>query len=424
MDGVRSRSGYKLFSPFDLGSLRLKNRIVRSATWDPAMIFGRRVDGRTLDTYRKLAHGGAAMIIVGDFNVVPRDACEPGLADSRPDRCSYDDVRIAGFPRLADAVHGEDPDVRIVAQVTAHVPGKGVSAVRSPLTGRAPEPLTATEIGTMVEYIAIAIEGIRDDGFDAAQLHAAHGSLLCRFLSPYSNRRDDEYGGSPEGRTRLFSEIVERTRARVGSFPILTKLNGTDYIEGGIDPATLKRQTQLLADVGISAIEVSGGMHESLLRSEEELGFRPVPMPESHTRIASPDRQSYFLPYARTVDPAVPTILTGGNLDAERLERILQDGAVDLIGLSRPLIREPDLPERWLHGRGSSIAACLSCNACIFDMHDGIRAGRPGHTRCLVDEAPDRLAEAAEWLAGWVDSIRSRSREGANDGSSESEGES
>ena len=348
------------------------------------------------------------MIIVGDFGVVPSHALERELAPNSASAFTYDDVRINDFARLADAVHHEAPGTPIIAQVSAHVPGKGVSSVPSPFTGRAPEPLSPREIKALGEFFATAIEGVRDDGFNGAQLHAAHGGLLCRFLSPYSNRRRDTYGRSSEGRTRFLVEILQAARARVGDFPILIRMNGTDYVAGGIDTETLAEQGALLAEAGFDAIEISGGMHEALLLPEEELGFPPVPACESHTQISDPEKQSYFLPYARAIDVDVPVILTGGNLDVERLERILLEGDVDLIGLSRPLIREPNLPNRWRAGRGPATASCLSCNGCIYELNMSCGQRGPRHVRCLVDDEPARLAEARQWLNGWRERVLSR----------------
>ena len=130
-----SREGYRLFSPWRIGRLQLSNRLVRSATWDPTMVFSRQVDDTTLETYRRLARGGVGMIIVGDFGVVPKQALEMGLDPNSASAFTYDDVRVNDFARLADAVHHEAPGTPIIAQVSAHVPGKGVSPVRSPLSG-------------------------------------------------------------------------------------------------------------------------------------------------------------------------------------------------------------------------------------------------------------------------------------------------
>jgi 2,4-dienoyl-CoA reductase-like NADH-dependent reductase (Old Yellow Enzyme family) len=184
-------------------------------------------------------------------------------------------------------------------------------------------------------------------------------------------------------------------------------MNGTDYVAGGIDTETLAEQATLLAEAGFDAIEISGGMHEALLLSKEELGFPPVPASESHTEISDPSKQSYFLPYARAIDVDVPIILTGGHLDAERLEQILLEGDVDLVGLSRPLIREPDLPNRWREGRGSATASCLSCNGCIYELNMSCGRHGPRQVRCLVDAEPTRLAEAKRWLESWREQVLS-----------------
>jgi 2,4-dienoyl-CoA reductase-like NADH-dependent reductase (Old Yellow Enzyme family) len=107
-----SREDYRLFSPLSVGPLQLPNRLVRSPTWDPTMVFPRQVDDTTLETYRRLARGGGGMIIVGDFDVVPRQALEQGPAPDLAPASTYDDVRIDDFARLADAVHREAPGRR------------------------------------------------------------------------------------------------------------------------------------------------------------------------------------------------------------------------------------------------------------------------------------------------------------------------
>jgi 2,4-dienoyl-CoA reductase-like NADH-dependent reductase (Old Yellow Enzyme family) len=243
---------------------------------------------------------------------------------------------------------------------------------------------------------------MRECGFDGVQLHAAHGSLLSCFLSPYTNRREDEYGGSVQNRVRIVHDIVHGARRTVGDWPILIKVNCTDYLVGGLDIEAFPAQAREVARAGVDAIEVSGGMWDCLARSAEELGFRPVPAPESHTRIHRPDQQSYFLKFAERLDVDVPVILVGGNRDVERLERIVRRGAVDLIALCRPLINEPDLPRRWLEGRGSSGTDCISCNSCIHDLI--VHPGRPepGVVRCVFKHDPQHHRLAQQWLSSWV----------------------
>jgi 2,4-dienoyl-CoA reductase-like NADH-dependent reductase (Old Yellow Enzyme family) len=250
--------------------------------------------------------------------------------------------------------------------------------------------------------LAEAIAARQAEGFDGVQFHAAHGGLLSRFLSPYSNRRQDEYGGPARNRARIIREAVDRARQRVGDFPILIKMNGTDYVEGGIDLDNLRGLALEIQRAGVDAVEISGGMWECLVRSEEELGFRPVPAPESHTRLRRPERQSYFLPYAQRLALDIPVILVGGNRDVERLEAILGGGRVDFISLCRPLIREPDLPHRWRAGRGDSATACISCNSCLYDMYTRLDRGEPGIVTCLAGEDLGRVGEAQRWLNNFV----------------------
>lgn len=141
---------------------------------------------------------------------------------------------------------------------------------------------------------------------------------------------------------------------------------------------------------------------DCLLRSEEELGFRPVPSPEAHTRLGRPERQSYFLPYAERLHLDIPIILVGGNRDVERLETIVRQGRVDLVALCRPLLCEPDLPRRWREGRGPHTAACISCNSCLYAML--VHPGRPEPdvASCIYRQDKEMYRQAQHWLAGWA----------------------
>jgi 2,4-dienoyl-CoA reductase-like NADH-dependent reductase (Old Yellow Enzyme family) len=289
-----------------------------------------------------------------------------------------------------------------VAHLSGEYPGVGPSDVPSPFRGTKLKPLSTKQIQAIVHCFIQAVAGVKDDGFDGVQLHAAHGGLLSRFLSPYTNRREDEYGGSAENRARIIGEIVAGARRLVGDFPILIKMNCTDYVEGGTDIATFPVLAKAIQDSGVDAIEISGGMWDCLIRPEEELGFRPVPAPESHTRIQNPEKQNYFLPYAEKTKLDIPLILVGGNRDVEQLEEIIRQGKVDFFALCRPLISEPDLPKRWLEGRGRSGTDCVSCNACIYDMRTHVEERKPWVATCLVKHDKKRLKAAQQWLSSWV----------------------
>ncbi|MDH4209214.1 MAG: NADH:flavin oxidoreductase [Anaerolineae bacterium] len=396
-----TRSHYILFSAGHIGSLTLKNRLVRSATWDPCILQERQMTAEVVDTYRELAIGGVGLIITGGFPVASEGmpfTDEPGTALRL-----YDDLRVEGAHRLAQAVHQAAPDCKVVAQLeTGHV-GKAPSAIPSPFGDEPQAPLTAGEIRDIVASFVQAIVAAQADGFDGVQLHAAHGGFLSRFLSPYSNRRTDEYGGSAHNRARIVREIVWGAREKVGELPILIKMNGTDYMEGGIDLSNLPELAKEIEDAGIDAVEVSGGMWDCLARSEAALGFRPGPSPEAHTHIAHSAQQSYFLPYAEALDLGIPIILVGGNRDVERLEAIVRGGKVDFIALCRPLISEPHLPRRWMEGRGKSGTDCISCNACLYDMF--VHPGRetPGLVHCVFKADKEKYRAAQEWVATWVE---------------------
>jgi 2,4-dienoyl-CoA reductase-like NADH-dependent reductase (Old Yellow Enzyme family) len=392
------RNGYKIFSEGKFGNLTLSNRLVRSATWDPSILKSREMSDEVLDLYRNVALGGIGLIITGDFPTVPE-----GLFDDAGKRAySYEDVRIEGLGKLVDVVHGAAPRCKIVAQLSGDYFGTAPSDIPSPYTTERDRPLSTREVRTIAACLAEGIVRMKEEGFDGVQLHAAHGGLLSRFLSPHTNRRADEYGGPAKNRARIVKEAIGKAREKVGNFVILIKMNGTDYLEGGTDIHNFPELAEEIASAGVDGIEISGGMWDCLVRSEEELGFRPVPSPESHTRIKSADKQSYFLKYAEKLSLDIPVILVGGNRDVERLEEIVQRGKVDFISLCRPLISEPDLPNRWLEGRGSSSTDCISCNSCIYDMimHPGRE--EPGIATCLFKHDREQYKIARRWIASWV----------------------
>jgi len=394
------RNHYKLFSRGQIGPLTLSNRLVRSATWDPSILKARRMKDEVLELYRRVAEGGVGLIITGDSSVIPDGLLEGDPPP--PEAFRYLQVRIEGYDRLVNLVHTVAPACKIMAQLSADAPGVGPSDVPSPFATERTRPLSTEQVRTMVHCLVESIAGIQDEGFDGVQLHAAHGGLLSCFLSPYTNRRHDEYGGSAANRARLVREVVSGAREKVGDFPILVKMNGTDYVPGGLDLETFPELAREIADAGVDAIEISGGMWECLVRTEADLGFRPVPAPESHTRLRSPDKQSYFLEYAERLDLDIPLILVGGNRDAERLEAILQRGTVDFIAMCRPFLSEPGLPKRWLEGRGRSDTECISCNSCLYDMYTSLERGEPRLAACVLKQDRPRVGEAQRWLASWV----------------------
>ena len=361
----------------------------------------RQMSKEVLNLYKELALGGVGLIITGGFTVCNQQSAED---DSNGWLLGYDGLRVEGIEELAETVHSSVADCSVIAQVENGSVNAAPSEFTSAFSKRTYRQLTVEEIGDIVHCFVEAIVDMKKSGFDGVQIHAAHGSLLARFLSPITNNRNDAYGGSISNRTKIIRDIVTSARKSVGKFPILIKVNCTDYLVGGTDIDSFPDLATEIERAGVDAIEVSGGMWECLFRSEKELGFRPVPAPESHTRIGSTEKQSYFLKYIEKLDIAIPIILVGGNRDIERLEEIIGKGEVDFIALSRPLIREPDLPNRWLEGRGSQRTDCISCNSCIYSMHH--HSDRL--VTCVHKDDKSLHGVAQEWLSTWVERVSRR----------------
>ena len=392
------RNNYKIFSEGHIAGLDIKNRIIRSATWDVPVTVTKDVPDIVVDYYRKLTLGGSGLIITGDFPVTPDSEFTAAT--------TFSDVVVTGLEKIVEIVHKSDERCKVIAQLNTGIVRKAPSERVSLFTGSTIPALTEEEIKVVIACFAQAVKRARDLGYDGVQFHAAHGTLLCDLLSPYTNKRTDQYGGTTENRVRVIRDIVGAARSEVGDFPILIKANCTDYMPGGIDMASFPELALEIERAGIDAIEVSGGRYDCLLRSEKELGFRAVPAAESHTRINSPEKQSYFYPYTERLRCSIPIILVGGNKDVEHVEQLLQKGKVDFIAMCRPLICEPSLPIRWLSGKGKSRADCISCNSCIYDMIMNASKGQANITRCLYKADKNEHKRAQKWLASWVEKHR------------------
>ena len=392
-----------VFSSGRIGQIEIKNRLVRSATYENAATTEGEVSDKLVELYGALAKGGIGLIITGITTVNPKGVAMPRTMRLDNDSC------IPSIKRVSRAVRQTAPDCKVILQL--YHPGRQIldranaekmmsvlppallayiqrhpevlapqgathgvvepiapSAVYDTMFERTPRALRLEEIDEIIEAFAASIRRAREARFDGVQLHAAHGYLLCSFLSPGTNQREDEYGGSTENRTRIVREIYHRAGKQVGDdFPILIKINTTDFLPGGTDLDEAIRVGKLLQETGFAAIETSGGMWEAVMQTKEELGWPPVLLPESRTRIKTKDQEAYFLPGAKVIKESTnaTVMLVGGLRSFSRIEEVLQSGAADFISLSRPLIRQPDLPELWRSGKGADKAECISCNACL-----------------------------------------------------------
>jgi 2,4-dienoyl-CoA reductase-like NADH-dependent reductase (Old Yellow Enzyme family) len=345
-----------LFSPEKIGNVEIKNRIVRSATFVNAA----NPDGTVTDEFTKiytdLAKGGTGLIITG-IVAIDDEGKAPGNQAGL-----YDDSQLESHKKFVKAVH-EYSDVKIAPQLS-HTGRQGrnsisPSAVLSHLTKKMPRVLTNEEIKTMIKNFVNAGRRAYECEYDLLQLNGAHGWMLSNFLSPYSNRRTDEYGGSTENRTRILVEIYNQLRDEVGkNFPITVKLQTQDCVENSITLEEGKKITKIVVDTGYDAIEPSGGGIEPGMMTGKML---PAPF------IKTEDQENFFLPTIKdfaSVLKDTKVILMGGVRNPVKAEKLLQEGIIDFIALSRPLIIEPSLPNRWKEG-DLSPALCTSCNACF-----------------------------------------------------------
>ncbi|MBE0501199.1 MAG: NADH:flavin oxidoreductase [Desulfuromonadales bacterium] len=351
-----------LFKEGSMNRLRLKNRIVRSATWEGMCTPEGEASRRLLELYRELVKGGVGLIISG-YSYVRADGKQ------MPGKMGIDnDSLIPALQKLTDVVH--DHGGRVFCQL---VHAGGLAATDAPLAPSAKDATSLRamhqhDIDELVAAFAAAAKRAQESGFDGLQLHGAHGYLINQFLSPLTNRRQDNYGGSLENRTRFLREVYQAVRREVGNdYPVTIKLTAADNIDGGF---TLEEAVIVAGQLdawGIDAIEVSSGTAAAGALS-------PV-----RQLIDRPEQEAYNADYARAIKQAVkaPVMVVGGIRSPAIAEELLKGGAVDFVALSRPLIREPDLVNRW-QADATHRATCISCNGCF-------RPGlKEGGIRCIV----------------------------------------
>ncbi len=354
-------------TPFDsgsLGSMTVKNRFVRSATWEGLANEDGSCSAGLVDLTRELAKGQVGLIISGHAIVSAEGQASPR------DVAIHDDCFLPGLKQMTAAAH--QGGSKIVAQL-AHaglqakatltqrdVVGPSSMANSGRLLGR---EMTPEEIEQTIQSFVNAAERSQQAGFDGIQIHAAHGYLLSQFLSPYFNKRTDEYGGSIQNRVRIVLAILERTKAALGAaFPVSIKINSDDFIDGGLTVEEMLRISALLESAGIDGIELSGGTVDVAGRHN----------PSRRGRLKSPRQEVYYREAAGRFKQriGVPLLLVGGIRSYSVAEALLEEGTADYICLSRPFIREPHLIARWKSGDREK-SACRSCNLCCKPIQDG-----------------------------------------------------
>lgn len=351
-----------LFSPGKIGNVQIKNRIVRSATHERSSEKYGYVGDAHIKIYTDLAEGGVGLIITGFTAVDPAGQGSPFQV------ALFDDSFTAGQKKLVKAVH-DYSEIKIAPQL-GHTGRLGMHAKHHPVapspvyaksTKLTPRELKTEEIKGLVKKFIEAGCRAYECGYDMVQLHGAHGYFLSNFVSPFTNKRTDEYGGAPENKSKIFVDIFNGIRDEVGkNFPILVKLQTQDFIPEGLALEEAKEIVKILVDAGFDAIEPSGGGAEAMGAG------KPYPS----MIVKKPEDENYFLPTIKKLKPYMKNsalILMGGIKNPISAEEILKEKTADFIAMSRPLIYEPDLANRWKSGDHSP-AKCKSCNSCYFVM--------------------------------------------------------
>lgn len=361
----------QLFEETKINQMKLKNRFVRSATWEGLACPDGSNNEKITEMMAELAKGQVGLIISSHAYVNPVGRAHNGQLGI------YDDHLVDSYRDMIKKVHNEGS--KIIMQIT-HAGGRAIGKSKD---GKAIGPsdlefkkyncrkMTISEIKQTIDDFVNAALRAKKAGFDGVQLHGAHGFLLNQFLSPFFNKRIDNYGGNIENRAWIILEIIDAIRLSLGQhFVVMIKLNSDDFLEGGFTPEQMVQVSKLLEEAGIDAIELSGGNSIGKY-SSSRIG-----------RINRTEDEVYYRDAAKLYKKNinVPLILVGGISSLQVARELVEQELADYIALCRPLIREPDLIKRWLSGNTSK-ASCIYCNQCFIPT----RAGEGLY--CMVEAA-------------------------------------
>ena len=325
-----------IFDAVELKNLHLKNRLVRSATWEGLAAIDGSISDDTYEIYRELAAGGVGAIITGFTSVAANDFYFGGMM-----RLS-DDKLIPQYKKLVEIIHAQN--CAAIAQLALGAFYRELGAKKFSEVGET--FMTAEEVRGVIKNFVDAAARAEVCGFDGVQIHAAHFFFLSRFISPLANQRSDEFGGSTEKRAKILLDILNGIKISAPKLHVTIKINSSDFSSGGLDEDESLAICKMLAAGGIDSIEVSGNG-------------------TSVGGIKAGVNEGYFADFAARLAEkiSVPVICVGGWRSREVMEKFLNQTRVELISLSRPLIREPDFPKK-LFADKNSVSKCVSCNAC------------------------------------------------------------
>jgi 2,4-dienoyl-CoA reductase-like NADH-dependent reductase (Old Yellow Enzyme family) len=361
-----------LATPLAIGAMVLPNRFAMAPMTTNFAGPDGAVTDALCDYLAARADGGFGLVITENFGVHPSGRVMPRMAMA--DR----DDRLPGLRRLARAVTSRG--ARLFGQIShcgrqsrsafTGGPLLAPSAIPCPLNREVPRAMSAEDIEAMTDAFATAALRLEEAGFDGVEIHAAHGYLVGGFLSTYSNRREDEHGGSLENRARFLLGILRAIRAR-SRFPVSVRISADELVESGNRLAETCRIARMIEAAGADAISVSVGVYES---------FNAMSM-------VGGEAEGRWLPLAAAIRQhvAIPVMAVGRLHDADAAEDAIARGFCDIPLFGRSAIADPDLPRKAASGRAAAVMRCLACNVCLG------RAARP-ETICPVNPAVGREA--------------------------------
>lgn len=306
-----------LFDETIIGDICLKNRFVRSATGENLADPEGHIPEDLLDIYQGLAKGGTGFIITSFTSVAPVDHFNDGLLRL------HDDKLIPEYKNLVDEVHKYG--AAIMPQLALGIYQRENS--EGSYTRFSVNQMSSEDVREVIRKFVSAAKRAKEAGFDGVQLHGCHGFVLSEFMKSSSNHRKDEYGGSIAKRTKVVWDIIHGIKEKADNIPISIKISA-----GDMPPRDMLETCKLLVDAGLDFIEYEGYYSELVPILQQVLN--------------------------------VPVILTGGHREYDKMNLLLNEYGVDYFGMSRPLIREENLPNRWKEGNTSK-AACVSCGMCM-----------------------------------------------------------
>ena len=373
----------KLFEPIQIGSMKLKNRLILSGINVNYAAEDGKVTKRLKDFYVERAKGGVGMVQTGICYVDPLGRFFTNMMGI------HDDSVIPGLKELAQEVQSYGAAFVVqLCHVGRYASSKIIgtqpvapSAVASRVSHEMPRELTVDEIKAIIEAFAQGARRARDAGADAVDLAGAVGYMIAQFLSPYSNKRDDEYGGDAGRRMQFVLEIIDRIQQTVGKdYPIMIRISGDEFISGGNTLDDMKVVAQGLEKAGVASINVIPGWHES-----------PVPLVSWHV---PPAHYAYLAEEIKKL-VKVPVIASNRINTPELAERLIAEGRVDMVTMARALIADPELPRKAQAGRADEIRPCVACNQGCYD-----RLFANQDISCMSNPAAGREEEFAIRPAG------------------------